>query len=76
MPNVETELVEWFLTLFTDRTNNPKSVMDIAPEYRVMWTEIREKMIELGYRSDPVDNRFEWDRLYRKHRLSAKCKRV
>lgn len=59
----EDRLVEWYKSLFASRTP-PKSVLDADPGYRVIYTELREKMKELGYDNDPVSMRFEWDRIF------------
>lgn len=68
----ETQIVEWFKEKFSSRTP-PKSVLDCEPSYRVYWTEIREKMGELGYTEGVVDLSYEWSDIYKRHKLKRWC---
>lgn len=73
-PLVEREnaLVAWFKELYASRTPS-KSVLDAHPQYKVIWTEIRMKMMELGYKEHAVDQRYEWDRIFKLHKLKKHC---
>lgn len=61
----EEKLIEWYKALFASRTP-PKSVLDADPSYRIIFTELREKMREVGYTENAVDMRHEWDRIFQK----------
>lgn len=64
-PGAEEALVKWFRDLFAARsgTNDP---LDFDPSYRVTWTEVWEKMKELGYTQSVVDGRIEWATIARR----------
>ena len=68
-------LVEWFKALFAARTP-PKSVLEAHSSYRVMWSEIRQRMLDLGWVGNVVDQRLEWDRIYVECKLVAWRNRV
>jgi hypothetical protein len=72
---MEDQLVEWFKKKFASRTP-PKSVLDALPEYRVPWSEILQKMQDLGYTGNAVDLRQEWFRIHEAHKLRPYCNRL
>lgn len=63
----EKKLIAWFRELYAARTrawhNGTGTVDDALPEFRVRWSEIDAKMLELGYVVDVVSRRIEWDRI-------------
>jgi hypothetical protein len=74
-PENEKLLVAWFKEKFATRTP-PRSILDMIPEYRVTWTEIREKMAELGWNEAPPDLRLAWEAIHQRHRLRPWWKKL
>jgi len=67
----ETTLVDWYLATYRSRTP-ARSVLDCSGQ-RVTQTEIREKMIDLGYGSNVVDSTRVWFDIYNRRSLRRKC---
>jgi hypothetical protein len=68
------QLVAWFKELFASRTP-PQSVLDASPDYRVTWTEIRAKMMSLGWPGDVYD-RITWGNIFATYKLRNYCNKL
>jgi hypothetical protein len=67
----ELALVKWFSLLWKQRTDNP-DIFEVNPENRIFWSEVRSKMLELGFsenQANQVDLRFHWHELMLKYDL-------